>query len=198
MEGRGPGGLCLYGLVPNSLFMPKLDCDGYTLRGWEHADADVLREAADDPYIPAITTVPPRFDPDTAAAYIERQKDRARTGEGYSFAVIEDTSSRAVGNIGLWLRDIDLGRASIGYWIVRSARGKGCAAKIVTSVSVWAHTTLKIPRLELYVEPCNTASLRSAESAGFTREGLLRSWQDVGGERKNMYMLSKLPNTNAG
>ncbi|MDV6278537.1 hypothetical protein R3Q06_34625 [Rhodococcus erythropolis] len=33
--------------------------------------------------------------------------------------------------------------------------------------------------------------MRSAERAGFTREGLLRSWQEVDGERKDMYVLGK-------
>ncbi|MDV6277748.1 GNAT family protein [Rhodococcus erythropolis] len=65
-------------------------------------------------------------------------------------------------------------------------------------MSEWAQTTLKIPRLELYVEPWNAASLRTADNAGFTREGLLRSWQEVGGERKDMYMLSKLRDADAG
>jgi RimJ/RimL family protein N-acetyltransferase len=51
---------------------------------------------------------------------------------------------------------------------------------------------LRIARLELYVEPWNTASIRTAESAGFQREGLLRSWQEVGGIRKDMYMYSRL------
>jgi RimJ/RimL family protein N-acetyltransferase len=44
----------------------------------------------------------------------------------------------------------------------------------------------------LYVEPWNVASIRTAEGAGFQREGLLRSWQEVGGVRKDMYMYSHL------
>lgn len=62
----------------------------------------------------------------------------------------------------------------------------------MTGLTQWAQTTLKIPRLELYVEPWNTASLRCADNAGFTREGLLRSWQEVGGEGKDMVILAKL------
>jgi hypothetical protein len=38
------------------------------------------------------------------------------------------------------------------------------------------------------IEPWSTASLRTAEHAGFTREGLLRSWQRVGDQRRDMYM----------
>ncbi len=49
-----------------------------------------------------------------------------------------------------------------------------------------------IPRLELYVEPWNLASIRTAEMSGFKREGLLRSWQEVGDERKDMYMYARL------
>jgi RimJ/RimL family protein N-acetyltransferase len=53
-------------------------------------------------------------------------------------------------------------------------------------------TELRIPRLELYVEPWNEASWRTAERVGFTREGLLRSWQLVGTERRDMFMYSLL------
>ena len=43
------------------------------------------------------------------------------------------------------------------------------------------------------MEPWNEASIRTAERAGFRREGLLRSWQEVGAERKDMLMYSLLP-----
>ena len=43
------------------------------------------------------------------------------------------------------------------------------------------------------VEPWNEGSWRAAERAGFVREGLLRSWQRVGDERRDMYMYGFLP-----
>jgi RimJ/RimL family protein N-acetyltransferase len=42
------------------------------------------------------------------------------------------------------------------------------------------------------VEPWNEAAIRVAERAGFQQEGVLRSWQEVGGERKDMLMYSLL------
>jgi RimJ/RimL family protein N-acetyltransferase len=60
------------------------------------------------------------------------------------------------------------------------------------AASRWALTVLGVPRLELYAEPWNEASIRTAESAGFVREGLLRSWQEVAGKRRDMYMYSLL------
>jgi len=47
--------------------------------------------------------------------------------------------------------------------------------------------------LELYVEPWNVGSWRTAEHAGFQREGLMRSWQELGGLRRDMYMYALLP-----
>jgi RimJ/RimL family protein N-acetyltransferase len=76
---------------------------------------------------------------------------------------------------------------------VASARGRGAAALAVAALAGWALGELGIPRVELYVEPWNSASIRSAERAGFRREGLLRSWQELDGERKDMLMYSRLP-----
>ncbi len=50
-----------------------------------------------------------------------------------------------------------------------------------------------VHRLELYVEPWNDGSWRAAERVGYRREGLLRSWQSVGHQRRDMYMYSLLP-----
>jgi RimJ/RimL family protein N-acetyltransferase len=94
--------------------------------------------------------------------------------------------------LGLWLRNIDLGRASVGYWVAPSARGRRAAGHALCAVRDWAFATLHIPRLELYVEPWNTASIRTAEAAGFRREGLLRSWETVGDERRDMLMFSSI------
>jgi [ribosomal protein S5]-alanine N-acetyltransferase len=49
-----------------------------------------------------------------------------------------------------------------------------------------------VQRLEFYAEPRNEAFGRPAERVGNQREGLLRSWQAVGEERRDMYMYSLL------
>ena len=97
-----------------------------------------------------------------------------------------------MGTIGLWLKERGEGRATLGYWLARSARGQGIAAEALRAVVHWAFGDLRIPRLQLYVEPWNTASQRTAERVGFQREGLLRSWQQVGDERRDMIMYSLL------
>jgi len=50
----------------------------------------------------------------------------------------------------------------------------------------------ELHRVELYIEPWNVASARTAEAAGYQREGLLRSQQVIGGRRVDMMIYSAL------
>jgi len=180
------------------LVVPELAAGPVRLRPFRLTDLDLVCEAAQDPYIPLIATVPGAFTEGEGRQFIERQWSRAEQGTGYSFAIADAADDHAVGQAGLWLRDISHGRAAVGYWVAGSARGRGAARYAVAAVTEWAFSELRIPRLELYVEPWNQASIRTAESTGFRREGLLRSWQAVGGERKDMLMYSMLPTDSRG
>jgi RimJ/RimL family protein N-acetyltransferase len=179
--------------MPTSLIVPRLDAVSFRLRPFALTDIEAVREASGDPHIPLITTVPDAFTEEEGRRFIERQWSRAAQGIGYSFAIADAGTDQAVGQIGLWLKDLGEGRASVGYWVVRSARGRGAAADALEVLARWALHDLRIPRLELHVEPWNLSSIRTAERAGFQREGLSRSWQEVGGTRKDMYLYARLP-----
>ena len=168
------------------LTIPTVSGSTVTLRPFRASDLDAVVEASTDPLIPLITTVPPVVDRGLAATFLDRQHERAMTGAGYSLAI--EAGGRCVGQIGLWLRDLDQGRATIGYWIRPSARHRGFAGDALSTLSQWALTIPEVHRLQLYIEPRNEASWRTAERAGYEREGLLRSWEVVGNERRDMYM----------
>ncbi|WP_285702721.1 GNAT family protein [Microtetraspora sp. NBRC 16547] len=173
------------------LVVPELIAgSNLVLRPWTLDDVDLVREAATDELIPLITTVPSIYSDAEGIAFIERQWARATTRQGYSFAIARTVDGRAIGQVGLW--PLAHGRASLGYWVAKSARGQAIAVEALRAVSFWGSSVLKIPRLELYVEPWNVASWKTAERVGFTREGLLRSWQEVGAERRDMYMYAML------
>lgn len=175
-----------------TLRVPVLSAGEYVLRPWALTDLAAVEEASRDDLIPLITTVPAKFSRDAGIAFIKRQWYRAATGMGYSFAIAL-ADGPAVGQIGLWPDHQADGRASLGYWVVESARGRGAATAALEAVARWGLALPGVDRLELYVEPWNSASIRAAERAGFQREGLLRSWQRVGPDRKDMYMYSRLP-----
>jgi [ribosomal protein S5]-alanine N-acetyltransferase len=128
--------------------------------------------------------VPRVYTDDAGRAYIERQHRRASGGDGYSFVIAETSDpSAGIGSIGLWLQEIESGRASIGYWVLDSARGHGRAAHALRGLVAFGFGELAIPRLHLFVEPWNVASSRTAEAAGFRREALLRGWERIDDEQ---------------
>lgn len=178
-------------MLPETI--PRLESALVTLRGFELSDERLVASVADDPLIPLITTVPTTGDAGEVRAYIDRQHDRLASGRGYSFAVADPVTDDAVGQIGLWTSDIAVGRATTGYWIARQHRRRGYGGAALTALTEWALTLPEVARLQLHVEPWNEASWRIAEECGYQREGLLRSWEQVGEERKDMYVYSIVP-----
>ncbi|QOR71980.1 GNAT family N-acetyltransferase [Ruania alkalisoli] len=161
------------------------------LRPWRASDAHLVAEFAADSYIPTIGSVPERVDDDGAAAWISRQLARAEQGTGYSFAVADKQTDRAVGHAGLSLRS-DSGRAVGGYAISPQCRGRGYAKDALIALTGFGWSIQALHRIELYIEPWNVASLRTAERAGYLREGVLRSHQEIDGVRRDMTLYAAL------
>ncbi len=166
--------------------VPELASPPVVLRRYATSDLAMVRQAAADPFIPSISSVPRTYTDDSGRAFIERQHARSAEGDGYSFVIALETDPKAgIGSIGLWLQEIESGRASIGYWLVADARGKGLAACALRALVSFAFNTLAIPRLQLFVEPWNVASARTAEGVGFQREATLRGWERIDGEQRD-------------
>ena len=168
------------------LHVPRLHTPPVLLRPWEPSDLPMVARASRDPLIPSISSVPREFTEESGRVFIERQLARATHGDGYSFVVaLEDDHEAGIGSIALWLNEIEGGRASIGYWLVAAARGGHLAAHALRAVVSFGFAELAIPRLHLFVEPWNVASVRTAEAVGFRREATLRHWERIDGEQRD-------------
>ncbi|HWD55137.1 MAG TPA: GNAT family protein [Acidimicrobiales bacterium] len=177
------------------LRVPRLTAPPVVLRPYGLADLDLVRAASADPLIPSITSVPRTPSDDAARDFVERQHRRAIDGDGFSFVIAERADPGAgagVGSIGLWLHEIESGRASVGYWLIAPARGRGLAGHALRALATYAFEELAIPRLHLFVEPWNVASARTAESAGFTREATLRGWERIDGDQRDVDCFAQL------
>jgi RimJ/RimL family protein N-acetyltransferase len=173
--------------------VPELAAGPFRLRAFDEGDLPLIERASRDPFIPLITTVPSVYSDAEGAAFLARQRDRVRAREGYPFAIEDPAAGRAIGGCFVSLRNVDLGRVSFGYWVLGSERGRGAAGHALRACVAWAVHTFSPVRLELCVEPWNEASIRTAEGVGFVREGLLRRWERVGDEHRDMLMFSLLP-----
>ncbi len=165
--------------------MPTLRAGDLLLRAWSMADVPVVLAAAADPYIPQITTVPATGGEQAGRAFVRRQWDRARSSLGYSFAICHPV--RAVGQIGLWPRD-DV--ASVGYWLVPDARGRGLASRALGLLVDWASANGHV-ELELFAEPWNEASLATGRRCGFVERGVVRAHHQVAGEFRDAIRMTR-------
>jgi len=152
----------------------------------------MVQELSTDPYVPLIGTLPPNASRQEAQDYIDRQRGRLAEGVGFSFAIAEAATGCGVGGIGLWLAALDQGRATAGYSVIPSARGRGVASAALTALTAFAWTIPELHRIELYIEPWNMGSIKTGERAGFKREGLLRSHQEIGGRRRDMLLYATI------
>ena len=162
-----------------------------SLRAFEGRDVDMAEEMSQDPYIPLIGSLPAHADREAAFAWIQRQQSRHIEGVGFSFC-IADREDRAVGSAGLWTHDFWGGRATAGYAIRPSARGRGLAAHALRALTKFGFTLPLLHRIELYIEPDNWASRRTAERLGYLLEGTLRQHQEIGQQRRDMCLYAAL------
>ncbi len=151
-------------------------------------------ELSQDPYVPLTGSLPAHADEEQALQWVQRQRGRLAEGVGYSFAIADPNTDEARGQIGLWVRDLEEGRLSAGYSLVASARGRGLAGAALRLVTSFAWTIPAAHRIELHIEPWNKGSIRTAEHAGYQREGLLRSHQSIGGQRRDMLLYATIRN----
>ena len=158
------------------------------LRRFRDDDVPFAVALGADPYVPLIGSLPAHPTPEQARDWIHRQQGRRAEGRGLSFAVADAGSGAAVGAIGLWLRDLPAGRAVVGYAVAPAHRDRGVARSALLALTAYAWTIPALHRIELYIEPWNTGSVRVAEVAGYAREGLLRSHQEIGGTRRDMLL----------
>lgn len=169
------------------LEVPALRSGDLLLRPWSLGDVPMIQAASADPYIPTITTIPESGDELECRAYVERQWERASSGRGYSFALCAGDPPVAVGQIGLWPRE---DHASIGYWLVPEARGRGLASRALKLVVDWAFDS-GIRWLELFAEPWNEASLATARRCGFTEQGVIRARHQTATEPRDAILLTR-------
>ena len=168
------------------------------LRAFTNRDAGMAIDLSQDQYVPRVGSLPPHATHEQALAWIERQRQRHSEGTGFSFSIADIETDRSMGNIGLWIRELAAGRAQIGYGVAPSERGHRIASDALCALTCFAWTIPSLHRLELYIEPWNGASIRTAVRAGYEREGLLRSHKEISGKRCDMFLYAAIRETEGG
>jgi RimJ/RimL family protein N-acetyltransferase len=165
------------------------------LRPWEAGDAPAIVAAIDgDPEIATwLDAVPQPYRLVDAHDFVAQCRRSWADGIGAAFAIL-DAEGTVVGSIGARFDPVQA-VAEVGYWVARAGRGRGFATRALRLLSRWLCDEVGVARVQLQADVRNEASLRVAERAGFTREGVLRSsrYNARRGERVDFVMFSLLP-----
>ena len=151
-------------------------------------DVDPIARACQDPENQRwLTALPAPYTRADAKFFVREIAHRGRE-ERRDLAFAIEADGDLVGVCGL--HQLTTGRLGpeIGYWIAPWARRRGFASTALRLLSDWALAPggLGLARLRLTTDVENPASQAVAERAGFEREGVLRSYLEHGGVRRDM------------
>ena len=164
--------------------------DRVLLRDWERGDAPAIEPVCGDWDVCQFTTVPWRYTPGEARAWIQRLSERRDAGSGLALAIVETGGHRPVGNVNLVRFSETRHEAALGYWLLPSARGRGLATTAARILSEWGFQELGLERVELAILPENAASHTVASRLGATCQGLQRGSHLAGGRPWDMIVYS--------
>ncbi|MEV7287613.1 GNAT family protein [Streptomyces sp. NPDC093252] len=119
-------------------------------------------------------------DTGSAREILKRYADLRATDSGSLHGLWLDGT--LVGGVLFRIFDTATGVCEIGCWLEPAATGRGLVTRACRVLIDWAVDDRGMHRVEWHAASLNTASVRTAERLGLTREGVLRAsfpWQGV-------------------
>ncbi|MEU2347484.1 GNAT family N-acetyltransferase [Modestobacter sp. NPDC049651] len=162
------------------------------LRPLRADDVAAVHAGCQDPAVQRWINIPVPYTRADAEAFVAADSPaERRAGTGTNLAI--EVGGELVGCIGVHrIGQHPLG-PEIGYWVGPQGRGHGYAAESAHALAEWA-LGLGAPRVYLVADVGNTGSQSVARAAGFTQEGVLRSYLTYrDGTRGDAALFARLP-----
>lgn len=99
--------------------------------------------------------------------------------------VCSRTSEEICGSVSLANIDLDLGRATVGYWIGERFARRGYMGEALELIIELVSPQLGLRAIDAFVLPENTASKKLLEKTGFRRTGRAPDFQRIRGESRD-------------
>lgn len=120
----------------------------------------------------------------------ENEPAERAAGTRARLTIVEPGSETFLGQLSVHHVEWEQSRAELGIWLTPQARGRGLSAGALRLVGAWLITTCGLERVQVRTDPGNAAVIAAARAAGYRFEGVLRSYQVLGGRRVNSASLS--------
>ena len=155
----------------------RIETERLVIRCYDPSDAAPLKEAIDSsldhlrPWMPWAEHEPQTLEEKTAL--LRGFRSAFDAGENFTYGIFSADESELVGGSGLHPR-IDPGGLEIGYFIRAGATRQGFVTESTAAVTRVGFEICEADRIEIHVEPRNTASAGVPRKLGFLEEATLR------------------------
>ena len=167
------------------------------IRPYRHGDEEALREAVVEsrehlrPWMPWADT---HQTIEESREWVEQAVAKWRQREEMILSIWEKETGRFLGGTGLHPRNWDIPSFEVGYWIRRSAEGRGYVTEAMRLLVEYALEELRARRVEIRCDEHNVRSAAVALRLGFKQEALLRNHMlTPGGVLRNTLIFSRIP-----
>jgi RimJ/RimL family protein N-acetyltransferase len=155
----------------------RIETTRLVIRCYDPRDAGVLKEAIDSSlehlreFMPWAHSEPQTLDEKTEL--LKHFRSSFDAGENFVYGIFSRDESEVLGGTGLHPR-VEAGGLEIGYWIRQSATRQGFATESSAALTRVGFEVCNADRIEIRVEPPNTASAGIPRKLGFIEEATLR------------------------
>ena len=122
--------------------------------------------------------------------FIENQYNSSKNYK-YTFAIVENETSKICGLISLFVNDIIAKVGGIGYWISKEFWGKGYTSEAVQLILEFGKKTLNLRKVVVHVYSPNIGSQKVLEKNGFKLVGKLKENAWKNGEYVDEFIYEK-------
>jgi ribosomal-protein-alanine N-acetyltransferase len=173
---------------PYSAF-PELSSDGLLLREFDEADVPAWFARASNPRSSDLSGDPIPESIDTVFAWLERQRERYRRGEGLRWAIVPRGARDSVGGIGLSRLDQGDRTAELGAVVAEAHWGRGLGTAAARLVLAFGFEVMGLREVRADCLVRNSASTRALAKLGFSKIGDIRDYS--GGEPGELHALRR-------
>jgi RimJ/RimL family protein N-acetyltransferase len=166
------------------------------IRKYREGDAELLYEAVRESIAEVSQWLPwchQGYSIEESRDFVATRNVRSQGDEWVSFAVIDQSSGRFLGGVGINFINRIHQFANLGYWVRTSAAGHGVATRAAKLAARFGFAELGLHRIEIVAAVDNLASQRVAERAGAVREGIMRRRLSINGVPHDAVLFSLVP-----
>ena len=172
--------------APDPHWIPpeRFETERLVIRSWREEDGAALAEGVTSPHEHLAPWMPWSKAEQSVAeseSIVRAARGRWLLKTDFTIAFFSRDEAKVLGGSGFHLREgaLEHGRAEIGMWIRGSEASTGLGTEALLGLLEWGFSDWPWQRLSWRCDPSNRASVRVAEKAGLSFEGVQRQ-REVG------------------